>query len=439
MNEIGGQPFLSLANALRSGEIGIDAYLDELELRFASVEPTIHSFVPEPDRFDRLRHDAQLLVERYSQPVSRPPLFGLPVGVKDIFRVDDLETKAGSALPATIFKGSEARSVTMLKSAGALILGKTVTTEFAYFGPGPTRNPHNTDHTPGGSSSGSAAAVAADLCPIATGTQTIGSIIRPASFCGVVGFKPSYDRITRSGVIPLSPSLDHVGVFGNDVAAAELAASVLCRDWQLAVTEMKPVLGIPKGEYLERATPSGREHFAATCEYLANRGYVVKPVRVFDGFNELVERHNLILAAEAAQVHAQWFAEYGHLYHQTMVELIMRGREVSVGELAEALNGRQSLRRQMTEQMDEHELDLWICPSAPGAAPFGLQSTGDPIMNLPWTHCGLPSVNLPSGHDDDNMPIGLQAVGRWYEDEALLEWSAQLEMTLKEWGNWSGT
>ncbi|MGD8587047.1 MAG: amidase family protein, partial [Chloroflexota bacterium] len=309
--------------------------------------------------------------------------------------------------------------------------GKTITTEFAYFGPGPTRNPHNLEHTPGGSSSGSAAAVAADLCPLATGTQTIGSIVRPASYCGVVGFKPSYDRITRSGVIPLAPSLDHVGVFSNDVAGVELAASVLCRDWQLAVTELKPVLGVPEGEYLDRATPVGRTYFENTCRLLGESGYEVRRVRAFDGFQEIVERHTLILAAEAAQVHAQWFAEYGHLYHKTMVDLILRGREISVGKLAEALNGRQELRRQMTEEMDKHGLDLWICPSAPGAAPHGLESTGDPIMNLPWTHCGLPSVNLPSGYEEDGLPVGLQAVGKWYEDEALLEWSAQLEMTLR--------
>jgi Asp-tRNA(Asn)/Glu-tRNA(Gln) amidotransferase A subunit family amidase len=432
MNEICGQPILTLANGLRSGEISIDDYLDELESRFDSLEPGIHSFVSEVDRFGRLRRDAQALFARYPQPVSRPPLFGLPLGVKDIFRVDGFETKAGSALPPKMFEGSEARSVTNLKLAGALIMGKTVTTEFAYFGPGPTRNPHNLEHTPGGSSSGSAAAVAAELCPIATGTQTIGSIVRPASYCGVVGFKPSYDRITRSGVIPLAPSLDHVGVFGNDVAGVELAASVLCRDWQLAVTELKPVLGVPKGEYLDRATPEGREHFEATCRLLTENGYEVKRVRAFDNFEEIVDRHKLILAAEAAQVHAQWFAEYGHLYHHSMVELIMRGREVSVGRLAEALNGRQELRRQMTEEMDKHGLDLWICPSAPGPAPRGLQSTGDPIMNLPWTHCGLPAVNLPSGYVEGGLPMGLQAVGRWYEDEALLEWSAQLEITLTD-------
>jgi Asp-tRNA(Asn)/Glu-tRNA(Gln) amidotransferase A subunit family amidase len=417
---------------LRSGETPIDKYLEELESNFDSTEPSILSFVPEENRFERIRREARALAAKYPQPLSRPPLFGLPIGIKDIFRVDGFETKAGSALPASTFEGAEARSVSILKSAGALIMGKTVTTEFAYFGPGPTRNPHNLEHTPGGSSSGSAAAVAAHLCPIATGTQTIGSIVRPASFCGVVGYKPSYDRITRSGVIPLAPSLDHVGVFGNDVASVELAASVLCRDWQLAVTEMKPVLGVPEGEYLERASSEGLEHFENTCQRLESSGYVVRRVREFDDFSSIIERHKVILAAEAAQVHAQWFVEYGHLYHKSMVDLITKGRNISVGELAEALNGRLALRRQMTEEMDRNGVDLWICPSAPGTAPRGLESTGDPIMNLPWTHCGLPSVNLPVDRSEAGLPLGLQVVGRWYEDEAMLEWSVQLEMTLSQ-------
>lgn len=430
MNDFPVQPILTLVNALRSGELSLFDYLDKLQVRFAEVEPTIRAFVPEDDRFDRLKLDAQVLIERYPNPLSRPPLFGLPLGVKDIFRVDGLVTRAGSELPTETFAGREARAVTILKSAGALILGKAVTTEFAYFGPGPARNPYNPDHTPGGSSSGSAAAVAGGLCPIATGTQTIGSIVRPASFCGIVGFKPSYERISRSGVIPLAPSLDHVGVFANEVAGAELAASVLCPDWQLAVAEMKPILGVPEGEYLENATPEGLDHFKETCRALADAGYTLKKVRTMGGFDETVARHNLILAAEAAQVHAQWFAEYGHLYHEATVELIERGRKISVGELAEALNGRQQLRRELTAKMDEHNLDLWICPSAPGAAPHGLESTGDPIMNLPWTHSGLPTVNLPTGIDEQGLPMGLQVAGRWYEDEALLEWSAQLEMSL---------
>ncbi|MEK7328196.1 MAG: amidase, partial [Chloroflexota bacterium] len=215
---------VELASALRTGELLITNYLDHLKDQFDLRESSILAFVPEEGRFGRLYREAEELLRRYPQPETRPPLFGIPVGIKDIFHVAGFATRAGSKLPPELLQGLEAESITALKKAGALIMGKTVTTEFAYFGPGPTRNPHNPDHTPGGSSSGSAAAVAAGMCQLALGTQTIGSIVRPASFCGVVGYKPTYDRVSRAGVIPLSPSLDHIGPFARTVrdVAAEL-------------------------------------------------------------------------------------------------------------------------------------------------------------------------------------------------------------------------
>jgi Asp-tRNA(Asn)/Glu-tRNA(Gln) amidotransferase A subunit family amidase len=148
-------------------------------------------------------------------------------------------------------------------------------------------------------------------------------------------------------------------------------------------------------------------------------------------FASIVKRHNLIVAAEAAMVHALWYDEYGELYHEKTAALIERGREITTDELLEALEGRRQLTNQLSMLMDEHDLDLWISPSAPGAAPTGLDSTGDPVMNLPWTHSGLPSVNIPSGQDGQGLPLGLQVAGRWYEDEALLAWSIQLEPVLQ--------
>src|SRR5512138_1003056 len=217
----------SVARLPHTGERSLIDRLFQLESAFAVREPAIHAFIPEAGRFNRLRREAQSITGVPPGPASSGPLFGRLVGVKDIFRVDGFATRAGSHLPADEFQGAEAESVTRLKNAGILILGKTVTTEFAYFTPGPTRNPHNLNHTPGGSSSGSAAAVAAGLCDLALGTQTIGSIIRPAAFCGVIGFKPTYDRISRAGVIPLSPSLDHVGFFASDLEIANAAAQAL--------------------------------------------------------------------------------------------------------------------------------------------------------------------------------------------------------------------
>ena len=424
-------PLLSLANSLRSGELSLHEYLAQLELQFLQWESEVKAFLPEEGRFERLRRQALGLMERYPHPINRPPLFGLPVGIKDIFNVDGFATRAGSKIPPEELGGREAQSVTRLKEAGALIAGKSVTTEFAYFAPGPTHNPNNFDHTPGGSSSGSAAAVSAGLCPVALGTQTIGSIIRPAAFCGVAGYKPSYDRISKYGVIPLSPSLDHIGVLATDIAGIELLASQLCPDWQIVVRETKPVLGIPEGPYMRHATTEGITSFRNTCKRLEENGCEIRSVSVMADFDEISDRHQIILAAEAAQVHSQWYSVYRDRYHPKTAALIERGREIAVGRLAEAMTGRRQLRKSLTDVMDDCGIDLWISPSATGPAPQGLANTGDPIMNLPWTHSGLPAVNLPAGKNEEGLPMGLQVVGRWYEDEAVLEWCAQLEFMIQ--------
>ncbi|MFQ5399725.1 MAG: amidase [Anaerolineae bacterium] len=419
------------ASALRSGSWNLLEYLDWLEARFEEWEPAVLAFVPEEGRFERLRRQAASLLSAYPEPENRPLLFGVPVGVKDIFHAKGFETRAGSHLPPVVLQGPEADSVTALRQAGALVLGKTVTTEFAYFAPGPTRNPHHPEHTPGGSSSGSAAAVGAGLCTLAFGTQTIGSVNRPASFCGVVGYKPSYDRISRAGVIPLSVSLDHVGLFAPSVSGVDMVAGLLCRYWQLAVMEKRPVLGVPDGPYLARASEEGLAHFEITCQHLAAAGFEVKRVSAMPDFDAIYARHNLIVAAEAAQAHADWFSTYADLYHPKTAELIRRGQQVEAEALTAALAGRVNLRHELLALMDKHELDLWISPAAPGPAPKGLDSTGDPVMNLPWTHSGLPTLSLPSGVNEAGLPLGLQLTGRWYGDEIVLAWAAEIEPVIR--------
>jgi len=413
-----------LCRQLRSGDLSLFHYLAHLEAAFAAREPLIQAFLPEPGRFARLRAEASALSARYPDPASRPALFGLPVGVKDIFHADGFETRAGSTLPPELLAGPEADVVTALKGAGALLLGKTVTTEFAYFAPGPTRNPHDLAHTPGGSSSGSAAAVAAGLAPLALGTQTIGSISRPAAFCGVVGYKPSYDRISRRGVIPLSPSLDHVGFFAGDVGGVQLAAKKLAVKWQEATDMRKPVLGVPEGPYLAHPSTIGRAQFSAVCEQLQAAGLIVRHVAAMTDYNDIVSRHQLLMAAEAAAVHESWYAQYGDHYHPKTAALIRRGQHTPEASIVEARRGRTKLRRELETMMDEQGIDLWLSPAAPGPAPLGLESTGDPIMNLPWTHAGLPTVSLPAGFSDQGLPLGLQLTGRWYRDEQLLHWAA---------------
>ena len=415
-----------LAAALKSGALPLPAYLAELEARITRIDPAIQSLMPEPGRFERLRREAQALEARYPNAHERPPLFGVPVGIKDILHVDGLVTTGGSRLPPEELQGTESAAVTALKQAGALILGKTVSTEFAYFGPGPTRNPRNPDHTPGGSSSGSAAAVAAGLAPLALGTQTVGSIIRPAAFCGVVGYKPSYDRTSRAGVIPLSPSLDHVGVFAVDVPGARLAASVVCAHWRADIPTRRPVLAVPAGPYLTYASEEALAHFHATVGALAAAGYSVLSVGAMPDFLDIGARHNLIVAAEAAQVHADWFDRYRALYHSKTVDLVERGRLIASEALAEARLGRQRLRAELTHLMNVHGLDLWLSPAAPGPAPRGLESTGDPVMNFPWSHSGLPAVTAPSGAAGNGLPLGLQLSARWRADELLLAWAEDI-------------
>jgi Asp-tRNA(Asn)/Glu-tRNA(Gln) amidotransferase A subunit family amidase len=242
-------------NALKNDTIEVEDFINSICDRIDHTEPLIHSLIPETGRRQRLLREARDLKEKYPDKNKRPILFGIPIGVKDLFRVDGFPTQAGSKLPVNLFEGQESSVVTTLKNAGALILGKTVTTEFAYFEPGPTCNPHNLSHTPGGSSSGSAAAVACGFTPLALGTQTIGSITRPASFCGVYGFKPSFQRISTNGVIPFSVSADHIGFFTQDLQSIEIVASLLCNHWNTAtkVSLKKPVIGIATGSYLEQS------------------------------------------------------------------------------------------------------------------------------------------------------------------------------------------
>ncbi len=410
------------------------AEIDRLEARFAHAEPAVLSFLPEEGRFDRLRREAGALAARWPDPADRPLLYGVPVGVKDIFHVAGFLTRAGSRLPPDVLQGTEGPAVMALKGAGALIAGKTVSTEFAYFAPGPTRNPYHPEHTPGGSSSGSAAAVGAGIVTLAIGTQTIGSIGRPASFCGAAGFKPTYDRVSRDGVIPLAPSVDHVGWLTPDVETATRAARVLISDWRIGprrhAAKALPVLGIPEGPYLALPGEDGQAHFRAACDRLRGAGYNLVPVPVMADFEAIVERHRRLVAAEIARVHASWFPRFHELYAPQTRELIERGQAVSDEQLARDREGRAALREALESARTAHGVDLWISPPALGPAPHGLGNTGDPIMNLPWSHAGLPALVLRAGAAGNGLPMGVQFVGGWDWDEELLGWGTGLEGAL---------
>ena len=242
-----------------------------------------------------------------------------------------------------------------------------------------------------------------------------------------VHFVEEYFACQRAGVIPLSPSLDHVGFFVPDVESALGVAPVLIQGWTEAIPPNAPILGIPEGPYLDSASDQALARFNTICDSLAQAGYELRRVRVMDDFQDVRTRHDLIMSAEAAQVHANWFDKYADLYSAKFTELIQRGRSVSDSQREDAFRARESFRDQITKTMSDSKIDLWISPSTVGPAPKGLESTGDPVMNLPWTQIGFPAINLPAGKSEAGLPMGLQVVGTWYMDEALLQWSQQLE------------
>ena len=423
-------PLAATAAALRDGRLDLRTYLGELCDRIQAVEPELQALVPEADRRARLMREAEDLVARFPDAETRPPLFGVPVGVKDILRAEGFGTTGGSRLPPELFAGPEAPSVAALRAAGALILGKTVTAEFAYFQPGPTRNPHNPAHTPGGSSSGSAAAIAAGYCPLALGTQTVGSVIRPAAFCGIVGFKPSMGRISTEGLIYSSPSLDQVGLFTQDVAGAALAATVLCHSWRPAPAVEQPILGVPDGPYLQQVSGEALDAFEAQLRRLQAAGIEVRRVSVLHDIDAIAHRHRRLVLGEMAQVHAAWFEQYEALYGPITAGGIREGRDVPAAELEPARVSLMELRGVLAEEMQESGVDIWVSPAAPGPAPEGIGSTGNAAMNLPWTHAGLPVITVPAGRAGNGLPLGLQCAGRWMEDERLLAWGEVLEGAL---------
>lgn len=424
-------PLASLVAALRSGELNLHPYLDQMLARIDSVEPTLQSLLPEAERSSRLHRDADALLALYPDPANRPPLFGALVGVKDIIHADGFVTQAGTQVPSELLAGPQAAVVTQLKQLGALIVGKTVTTEFAYFEPGPTRNPHNLEHTPGGSSSGSAAAVAAGLCHLSLGTQTVGSVIRPAAFCGIVGFKPSYDRINTAGMLYFSRTVDHLGLFTQDVAGMQEAAKSLLRDWRSGLGELRrPVLAVPAGPYLAQMERDAMLAFEEHVRRLAWAGYTVVRIAEFGDIKALDERHQNLIAAEFAQEHRALYADYPDRYRPRSAALIEKGRKITSEQVEAGRASCQELRSRIHAQMDKHEVDLWLTPAATGPAPAGIHATGNPAMNMPWTHAGLPTLTLPAGKAENGLPLGVQFSARFGMDEELLAWAQALERSL---------
>lgn len=420
-------PLAQIARDLASGKLNLKDYINKTCDRLEEIDAKIEAFLPEDGWRQRLLKEADRLEKNYPDPAGRPPLYGVLFGVKDVYHADGFPTKAGSNLNPEALAGAEADCVRLLRQEGALVLGKTVTTEFAYFEPGPTRNPHNLNHTPGGSSSGSAAAVAAGITPLTLGTQTIGSVNRPAAFCGVVGFKPTYNRIPTGGLLYFSRSADHVGCFTQDVEGMILAASVLCRRWKDINVTYKPVLGVPKGKYLDQASEEALTAFNVQLDRLRKSGYTVKDVAALEDIETIAAWHRKLIAAEMAIEHRDLYSRFANLYSPQTVAIIEEGKAIDGKVLIEARKRQKELYERLEGLMRDAGIDLWVTPAAPGPAPEGIKATGNPAMNMPWTNSGLPSISIPAGKAANGLPLGLQLIGPLRGDELLLSWSLEIE------------
>jgi amidase len=363
---------------------------------------------------------------------TRGPLQGVPVGVKDLMDTHDMPTAYGSPIYRGHRPAADAACVTLARSAGTVVIGKTLTTEFATFHPGKTANPHNPAHTPGGSSSGSAAAVADRMVPIAFGTQTAGSVIRPASYCGVVGYKPSFGTITRAGVKPLSDSLDTVGVIARSVADAAFFAAVLSDRPTLTVEGDLPLPRIafyrtPEWRHAEASTIAALEHAAAR---LGRVGAAPTEIAVPPEHEGLAEAQKIIMDYESARGLAFEYATRPQDLSANLRERIAVGRthKAETYDAARRVVGkaREGLRAFFGEA------DALLVPAAPGEAPKGLERTGDPIFNRSWTMLHLPCVTVPAWRGAAELPVGVQIVGREGEDALTLRVAAFVEHALQE-------
>jgi Asp-tRNA(Asn)/Glu-tRNA(Gln) amidotransferase A subunit family amidase len=424
-----GAGVLELLRLFKSDQAAADRYATDGLERAKAVEPRLKAFEYLPVDIAR-----------------RPgPLSGIPVAIKDIIATSDMPTTNGSPVYKDHVPAADAWVVERLRQLGATIFGKTVSTEFAWRHPGPTVNPWNSGHTPGGSSSGSAAAVAAGIVPLALGSQTLGSVIRPAAFNGVVGLKPSFGAIPRIGVHPLSPSLDHVGFFARRVDDAALALSLLAgssdRDphgrplpsFHVDVDKgleplAKPRLAIVRFEKWSRVEPEQQDAFEAAIEKLREAGAVLQELELSELDRANWKAINAILAGEAAVIFADLVARYPDRTSDHLKSLVESGKAVSATDYLAAKALQEKWRSALAVEISSFDAILTL--PAFGEAPLGLHYTGDAEYCAPWTLLGAPAVTLPIGFGRHGLPLGLQIVADYRNDLRLLRVAKWTEAVL---------
>lgn len=426
---------------IAAGTITSEALVRACLERVERLEPTVQAWTyldPEYALEQARRAD-----QARASGASLGPLHGVPVGVKDIYDTRDMPTENGTVLDSGRQPERDATSVALLRRAGAVVMGKTVTTELAVYSPGKTRNPHNPEHTPGGSSSGSAAAVAAGMVPLALGSQTNGSMVRPAAYCGVFGYKPTYGLIPRTGVLNQSGFLDTLGVFARSIAdVASLAENLMVyddRDPAMAPgppprlvetasepAPVRPFLGFVKGPAWEHAEDATRAAFAELTETL---GDACAEVPLPDAFDNGVAAHRTVNCAEMAQTYRRYYERGRDKLSAMLSGMIEEGRQTSAPAYLNARDWRPVLNAGLDQIFER--CDAIITPSATGPAPHGLGATGNPVFCTLWTFCGTPAINLPLLRAENGLPIGVQLVGRRGDDARLLRTARWLVETLE--------
>jgi Asp-tRNA(Asn)/Glu-tRNA(Gln) amidotransferase A subunit family amidase len=372
------------------------------------------------------------------------PLHGVPVGVKDIFDTKDMPTEDGTVLHAGRQPLYDSKVVALMREAGAIILGKTVTTELAVYAPGKTHNPHDQNRTPGGSSSGSAAAVAAQMVPLAVGTQTNGSVIRPASYCGVCGFKPTHGLISRTGVLHQSWHLDQVGVFARSIEDVALLAEALMafdeddsdmrprarpklREAAMQEPPLPPDLAFAKTPAWDQADADTQGAFAELVEHLGDR---IEEIELPQPFDHAATWHRTIMEADLARSFAREYDEGKDRLSKTLIEMIERGHSILATHYNHAVDQIAMLNELLEDVFTKY--DAILTPATTGEAPMGLQSTGNPIFCTIWTFCGMPAITLPLLQGSNGMPMGVQLVAPRGDDARLLRTASWLTQVVKE-------
>jgi aspartyl-tRNA(Asn)/glutamyl-tRNA(Gln) amidotransferase subunit A len=428
------------ARAIRRKELSPVDLVEALLERIDKVDGRVQAWAL-VDR-DGARAAARTAAEDLARGVSRGALHGVPFGAKDIFYSAGLRTEAGSKVMAGFVPSYDATSVARCKAAGGILLGKLHTTEFATYDPAPTRNPWNLACTPGGSSSGSAAAVAARMVPLAFGTQTIGSNVRPAAYCGLVGLKPTFGRISTRGVMPLTYTQDHVGLIARSVEDIALGLQISAghdagdpssahapvADYLTAITRRRtPRIGLLREFFFERATPEVVRITGQAVDSLIRAGAVVEEIKLPASFPAVHGAAQIIMRSDVASIHADLFARKADLYRPAIRAAIETGMLIPGDLYVRSLRIRRQFRRELGPLLERY--DVLLTPSTPAPAPEGM-ATGDPRFQVPWSLSGLPSVTIPCGLTASRLPLGIQLVSGAFTEASLLSAAAWCEAVL---------